>query len=167
MSSSVQTLYMTKQIRDGFEALDVQMWQSLCQQAKTEIGDSVEHLFLIIDMARHNECGVLDIIKTGRVCSGQKAVNEKFIEGLMSSLADGDEVATSHASTRVLDLTCEESDADSGSYEETSQEYNANPTSAEAYEIDGFVVADDDADDKVNLKKSKKLKRRLELVSQE
>jgi len=50
-------------------------------------------------------------------------------------------------STGVLDLTCDE-DSESGSYEETDEvndgyyEYDADPNSAEAYEIDGFVVPD-------------------------
>jgi len=45
-------------------------------------------------------------------------------------------------STGVLDLTADES---SGSYEEDGYyEYDADPNSAEAYEIDGFVVPDDE-----------------------
>jgi len=178
MSSVTQTLYMTKMIRAGFEAADVNLWQSLLQQAKTDIGDSHHYLFLLLDMARHNKCDVLEVVKTGRVCSGQKSVNEKFIDSLLNCVASPkDEVGD--ASTGVLDLTADEELSDSASYEETSEPYNDNPNSAEAYEIDGFVVEDhvsqpeddDDIVDKMDgLKKKPKkrlLKRKLSLIPEE
>jgi len=178
MSSVTQTVYMTKMIREGFEAADVNLWQSLLQQAKTDIGDSHEYVFLLLDMARHNKCGVLEIVKTGRVCSNEKAVNEKFMNALFHAVAsDTEEAQDSVKSTKVLDLTCDEEL--SGSYEETSEPYNDNPNSAEAYEIDGFVVEDhvsqpDDDDDIVDKmdglkKKTKKrlLKRKLSLIPEE
>jgi len=193
MSSVNQTVYMTKMIRAGFEAADVNMWQALLQQAKTNIGESHTFVFLLLDMARHNKCDVLEIIKTGRVCSEQKAVNDKFMHALMNCVNDETD-NTVHVEatvggkqvTGVLDLTCDEelSESDSHSYEETSEEYNANPTSAEAYELDGFVVEDhhsdpdEDNDDgadalkrfggaSVHLKKPRKLKRRLETIAEE
>lgn len=146
MSSNQQVLYTTEKIRAGYEAADVTLWQSLLQQAKTEQGDSIKHLFLILDMARHNECDVLDIVKTGRVCSGYKTIDDKFMFVLTNCMNDvtEEEVTVIHGSTKVLDLTCDESSVSSSShsYEETSEQYNANPTSGEAYEIDGFVVED-------------------------
>lgn len=177
MSSVTQTLYMTKMIRAGFEAADVNLWQSLLQQAKTDIGDSHHYLFLLLDMARHNKCDVLEVVKTGRVCSGQKSVNEKFMDGLLNCMAS-DPVQRSDNTSGVLDLTAEEDLSDSASYEETSEPYNDNPNSAEAYEIDGFVVNDDDDDDKESfdstgkqpvLKAVKKrlLKRKLTLIDEE
>lgn len=147
MSSVTQTVYMTKMIREGFEAADVQLWQSLLQQAKTDIGDSHTYLFLLLDMARHNKCHVMEIVKTGRVCSEQKNINEKFMQALHECLTeDVETVKVGESSTKVLDLTCDEEPSESGSYEETSREYNDNPTSAEAYEIDGFVVEDHDSE---------------------
>jgi len=164
-------LYLTKKIREGFEKADVDMFAALCQQCKTDIGRSREYMFLLLDMAKHNDdCDVLEIVKTGRVCSSQNSINDKFIDALILAVASDDERDTS---TKVLDLTCDEelSESSSGSYEETSEPrggdsyYNDNPTSAEAYEIDGFVVPDDDADvdDKPNglLKKSQGVKRKL------
>jgi len=151
MSSNQQVVYMTNKIREGYEAADVTMWQALLQQAKTESGDSVRFLFLILDMAQHNECDVLDIVKTGRVCSSSKTIDQKFADALMHCMDTPDddfEVTTTgsiqrYPSAKVLDLTCdEESSGSSHSYEETSEQYNDNPTSAEAYEIDGFVVPD-------------------------
>jgi len=152
-------------IRAGYEAADVQMWQALCQQAKCDTGNSHEHLYLLLDMANHNKCHVLDVVKTGRVSSNQKHINETFIASLMAAVDDDDddEVHISKPSTQILDLTCHEVLSESGSYEE---EYNDNPTSNEAYEIDGFVVpdhislsGDDDDDDKPS--PSRKLKRKI------
>jgi len=163
--SHFQNLYLTKMIRAGYEKSDVDLFAALCQQCKTDIGKSREYMFLLLDMAQHNKCDVLDIVKTGRVCSNQKAINDKFIDAVIHAVdSDGE----GQPSTGVLDLTAEESL--SGSYEETSQEYNDRPTSNEAYEIDGFVVEDDDDGDRADkapLTKSRKLKRRLEITSQE
>jgi len=144
---------MTSKIREGYEAADVTMWQQLLQSAKTESGDSVRLLFLILDMAKHNECDVLDIVKTGRVCSGSKTIDQKFADALMHCVDTPDEddcdppimggTLPRHTGVSVLDLTCdEESSGSSHSYEEASEPYNDNPTSNEAYEIDGFVVED-------------------------
>ena len=148
MSSVTQTVYLTKMIREGFEKADVDMWQALCQQCKTDIGKSHEHMFLLLDMARHNDCSVLDIVKTGRVCSEQRSINDKFIDAVLNSVASDDEGV---AGTKVLDLTAEEEL--SGSYEETDDKYIDAPTSNEAYEIDGFVVEDHDSDADVSDKK--------------
>jgi len=158
MTSNPQTVFMTKMIREGYEAADVTMWQSLLQKAKTDFAVH-DFVFLLLDMARHNKVNVLDIVKTGRVCSEQKTINQPFIDAILNAVASDDEC---ESKPRVLDLTCEESSL-SGSYEETSEPYNDNPTSAEAYEIDGFVVADDDdVDDKP---KKRLLKRKLVLES--
>jgi len=170
-------LYLTKKIREGFEKEDVDMFAALCQQCKTDVGDSRDYMFMLLDMARHNKCDVLEIIKTGRVCSGQKSINEKFIDALLNAVASDDE---RDASTGVLDLTAEEelSDESSGSYEETSEPRDDRPSSRDAYLIDDWCVADivhDDKDEEeparpvTELGKPKKrvLKRRVELVSQE
>lgn len=141
--------YTTDMIRKGFEKHHVDMWQSLCQQAKTDHGKSREFLFIILDMARHNNCDVLDVVKTGEVCSKQKVIDEKFMYGLtnMVNHDSDDEVEIVKSRSGVLDLTAEEELTDSGSYEE-EEGYGPfdddRPTSADAYEIDGFVVADDD-----------------------
>lgn len=148
MSSVTQTVYLTKMIREGFEKADVDMWQALCQQCKTDIGKSHEYMFLLLDMARHNNCSVLDIVKTGRVTSEQRSINDKFIDAVFSAVASDDEGV---ASTKVLDLTAED---ESGSYEETDEKYLDAPTSNEAYEIDGFVVEDHDSEPEVTEKKA-------------
>jgi len=165
MSSVTQTTYMTKMIREGFEKADVDLWQALCQQCKTDIGNSHEYMFILLDMARHNDCGVLDVVKTGRVSCKERVINAAFMASLHSCMASDDEVEIGKSSAGVLDLTCEES----GSYEETDEKYLDAPTSAEAYEIDGFVVpdhhsegADDDVDDK-----PRKLKRRLATITED
>jgi len=158
MTSNPQTIFMTKMIREGYEAADVTMWQSLLQKAKTDFACH-EFVFLLLDMARHNKVNVLDIVKTGRVCSEQKTINQPFIDAILNAVASDDE---GESKPRVLDLTCDESSL-SGSYEEEEKGFyddiDDNPTSAEAYEIDGFVVADDDdVDDKP---KKRLLKRKL------
>jgi len=130
MTSPHQYAYLTKMIRAGYEKADVDMFAALCQQAKTDIGESREYLFVLLDMARHNDCDVLDVVKTGRTCSGQKAINKAFMDAVFKAVSSDDD--DSEPSTKVLDLTCEESLEDSGSYEEEP----TNPTSAEAYAID-------------------------------
>jgi len=130
MSSPHQYAYLTKMIRAGYEKADVDMFAALCQQAKTDIGESREYLFLLLDMSRHNDCDVMDVVKTGRTCSGQKNINAAFMEAVFNAVASDDE--HSEPSTKVLDLTCEESLEESGSYEEEPE----HPTSAEAYAID-------------------------------
>jgi len=181
MSSVTQTVFLTKMIREGFEKADVDLWQSLLQQAKTNIGDSHTYVFLLLDMARHNKVNVLEIVKTGRVCSNEKVVNDKFMTALLHAVDVDEEVRVSKSATGVLDLTCEEelSHSGSGSYEETSQPFNDNPTSAEAYEIDGFVVPDhesESAEDSVerksglwhiNKQKKRLLKRKIDISEQE
>jgi len=184
MSSVTQTVYMTKMIRAGFEAADVNLFQALCQQCKTDIGESRNFMFLLLDMARHNKVDVLEIVKTGRVCSEQRTINEKFIDALLNAVnSDDEQVTVGKSSTGVLDLTADEelSHESSGSYEETSDNfYNDNPTSAEAYEIDGFVVpdhhsqpVDDDDDDKLQAPAGQKhklkrlLKRKLSVIPEE
>jgi len=168
MSSVTQTTYMTKMIREGFEKADVDLWQALCQQCKTDIGNSHEYMFVLLDMARHNDCGVLDVVKTGRVSCKERVINAAFMASLHACMASDDEVDIGKSSTKVLDLTCDES----GSYEETDEppvEYYENPTSNEAYEIDGFVVPDhksEDADDDVD-DKPRKLKRRLATITED
>jgi len=174
--------YTTRMIREGFEKHHVDMWHALCQQAKTDVGKSREYLFILLDMARHNDCDVLDIIKTGEVCSKQKNINEKFMSGLTHCLVSDDEVEIIKPGTGVLDLTAEEELAESGSYEEEGEgpfDHDDNPTSADAYEIDGFVVADhqspehsdddndNDEEDKLPLNKARKLKRRLSTITED
>lgn len=155
MTSTLQSpkiAYLEARIRDGFTSEDVRLWQSLCRQCETELGESVQFMWTIMDIARHNKSSVLDVIKTGRLCSDQKAVNEKFMQALFLAVSDDndlpdevddDDDVDDKPAVKVLDLTAEESL--SGSYEETSEKYydsNDNPTSAQAYEIDGFVVED-------------------------
>jgi len=79
----------------------------LAQQAKIDIGESREYLFLLLDMSRHNDCGVIDNVKTGRTCSAQKNINAAFMEAVLNAVASDDD--DSDPSTTILDLTCEES----------------------------------------------------------
>jgi len=175
MTAITSTAFLTKKIREGYEKADVDMWQALCQQCKMDIGNSIEHMYVIIDMAKHNECDVLDVVKTGRVSSGQKAVNETFISSLFECMLndDDDEEPVRVTKAGVLDLTAE---SESGSYEETEQpaEYYDNPTSNEAYEIDGFVVNEDEcphgiatSDACSKCSKKRRLKRKLPTIKEE
>jgi len=154
--TSIKTSYLENSIRRGFTSEDVRLWQALCRQCETNIGDSHKYLHFILDVAKHNGVDALDIIKTGRLCSDQKAVNQKFIEALMLAVYDGDgddddnDVDDKAAVKAVLDLTA---DDDEGSYEEEGEgpfDYarDDNPNSADAYEIDGFVVEDDEPAEK-------------------
>jgi len=173
MTTNSTWAFLTKKIREGYEKADVDMWQALCQQCKMDIGNSIEHMYVIIDMAKHNECDVLDIIKTGRVSSGQKAINEAFINSLLSCIPD-DEEPVGVTKAGVLDLTAK---SESGSYEETDEppvEYYDNPTSNEAYEIDGFVVNEDEcphgiatSDACSKCSKKRRLKRKLPTIKEE
>jgi len=139
---SAKTRYLEKKIREEYTSADVGIWQGLCRQCETEVGDSIDHMYVILDMAKHNDVQPLDIIKCGRVASGQTAVNGRFMECLIKEMY-GDEVDNDVKG--VLDLTAEEEEL-SGSYEETDEKYLDAPTSNEAYEIDGFVVPDEEAD---------------------
>jgi len=149
--TSIKTSYLENSIRRGFTSEDVRLWQALCRQCETNIGDSHKCMHFILDVAKHNDVDALDIIKTGRLCSEQKSVNQKFIEALMLAVYDGDgedadvDVDDKKAAKSVLDLTADE---DEGSYEEDEGEgtfdyaRDDTPNSADAYEIDGFVVED-------------------------
>jgi len=150
--TSTKTSYLESSIRRGFTSEDVRLWQALCRQCETNIGDSHKYMHFILDVAKHNDVEALDIIKTGRLCSEQKSVNQKFIEALMLAVCDDgdaadvdDDVDDKQAVKAVLDLTADE---DSGSYEEEERkgpfDHDDTPNSAEAYEIDGFVVHDDE-----------------------
>ena len=169
MSSVTANLYLSKSIRAGFEKEDVDMFAALCQQCKTDIGDSRDYMFYLLDMARHNKCDVLEIVKTGRVCSAQNRINEKFIDSVFHAVHSDDE---RDASTGVLDLTAEEelSDESSGSYEETSEPGSSRPSSRDAYLIDDWCVADivhpdeELTEDKIQEKPKKRLlKRKIEI----
>jgi len=126
------------------------------------LGDSIKYMFTVLDIAKHNQVGPLDIVKMGRLCSEQKNVNQKFMEALLLAVySDGEEEeregpfdddadadVDDKKPVKVLDLTADDDDL-SGSYEATSEKYydhNDNPTSHQAYEIDGFVVEDDEAE---------------------
>jgi len=161
--SSTKTTYLENSIRKGFTSEDVRMWQALCRQCELEVGDSIKYMFTVLDIAKHNQVGPLDIVKMGRLCSEQKNVNQKFMEALLLAVySDGEEEegegpfdddadadVDDKKPVKVLDLTADDDDDLSGSYEETSEKYydtNDNPTSHQAYEIDGFVVEDDEAE---------------------
>ena len=137
---SAKTRYLEQKIREDYTSADVALWQGLCRQCETEVGDSIDHMYVILDMAKHNEVNVLDIIKCGRVASGQKAVNGRFMECLITEMYGDDADDGAQESKSVLDLTADEEL--SGSYEETDEKYIDDPNSNEAYEIDGFVVED-------------------------
>jgi len=145
MSLTPKQVYTENKIRLGYSSLDVGLWQALCRQAEMEAGNSINNLYRIIDLAKHTESDVLDMISAGRTLSGQKSVNEKFMAALINSMASDDEGVTAGPD---VDLTAEEELSSSGSYEETSEPSSGSRlTSAECYQIDGFVVADDDDDD--------------------
>jgi len=159
MTSSTKTTYLENRIRDGFTSEDVRLWQALCRQCEMEVGDSVKYMRVILDLAHHNDCGPLDLIKTGRICSEQKNVNQKFMEALMLSVySDGEDIDADipaddvfeEKPTKVLDLTADD-DLSSASYEEEEGEgpfdddRDDTPNSKDAYEIDGFVVEDVEA----------------------
>lgn len=138
---SAKTRYLEQKIREEYTSADVALWQGLCRQCETEVGESTDFMLTILDMAKNYEgCAPLDIIKMGRIASGQNAVNGKFMESLIKEMYGDDE----EKGESVLDLTAEEEL--SGSYEETDEKYLDAPTSNEAYEIDGFVVPDEEAD---------------------
>lgn len=137
-----KTKYLEERIRDGYSSEDVRMWQALCELAKTEVGPSVQHLWTIVDMAKNTHCDVLDIVKTGRMVSEQKNINEKFMRALFMAVASEDEEGEGPfdddaAAEKVIDLTCEEELSDSGSYEEEPDGKRCD--SATCYAIDDEV----------------------------
>lgn len=147
--TSTKTTYLEHSIRNGFTSEDVRLWQALCRQCETAVGDSRKFMHFILDLAKHNEVDPLEIIKTGRLCSGQKAVNQRFIEALTLAVYEDDDGADDDIDDKaaiksVLDLTAD--DDDSASYETEGEgpfDRDDNPNSADAYEIDGFVVQDE------------------------
>jgi len=166
--TSNKTSFLEASIRKGFTSEDVRLWQALCRQCETDVADSHKWMHFILDMAKHNSEPALQIIHTGRELSGEKAINQKFIQALILAVCSDDEDEDDKAAAKVLDLTADEELSESGSYEETSKgfyddieeayDYIDNPSSADAYEIDGFVVADDEpeAKDTRILRKSSK-----------
>jgi len=143
--TSAKTNYLESTIRDGYTSEDVRMWQALCRQCETEVGDSVKYMWTILDIAQHNSCGPIGIISMGRDVCDQKNVNQKFMEALLLAVYEPDE-----KEPKVLDLTADDEDL-SGSYEEEEGEgpfdddRDDNPNSKDAYEIDGFVVEDENS----------------------
>ena len=134
--TSTKTKYLEDRIRDGYTSEDVRMWQMLCEQAKTEVGASIHHMWTIIDIAKHTHSDVLDVIKCGRTVSEQKNVNEKFIGSLLLAVSEDEPF-----------LECDEELSASGSYEE-------NLDSAEQGEP---VVDDEAADDDASTEPAGKL----------
>ena len=149
--TSAKTNYLETTIRDGYTSEDVRMWQALCRQCETEVGDSIKYMWTILDIAQHNSCAPIGIISMGRNVSDQKNVNQKFMEALLLAVyepneKDEDDVPPAK-NPKVLDLTADDDDL-SGSYEEEEGEgpfdddRDDTPNSKDAYEIDGFVVED-------------------------
>ena len=149
--TSAKTNYLENTIRDGYTSEDVRMWQALCRQCETEVGDSIKYMWTILDIAQHNTCGPIGIISMGRAVCDQKNVNQKFMEALLLSVYEPDDTDQDgfppEKHPKVLDLTADDEEL-SGSYEEEEGEgpfdyaRDDNPNSADAYEIDGFVVPD-------------------------
>jgi len=151
VSLTAKQRYTEMKIRQGYSSLDVNLWQALCRQCEMEVGASVAYMARIIELAKHTNADVLDIVSTGRQLSAQKNINDKFMLALDNALSSEDESdEAKHAVKQVLDLTAdEELSSDSASYEETSEPGSAGSrlNSNECYEIDGFVVPDDKDDD--------------------
>ena len=152
--TSAKTNYLESTIRDGYTSEDVRMWQALCRQCETEVGDSVKYMWTILDIAQHNSCGPIGIISMGRDVCDQKNVNQKFMEALLLAVYEPDDKDQDgfplEKHPKVLDLTADDEDL-SGSYEEEEGEgpfdddRDDTPNSKDAYEIDGFVADDGDA----------------------
>jgi len=193
-TTNVKQLYMERMIRKGYSSADVTMWQSLLRSCEIDEPLAISHLSALLDLASHLKCSHLDLIKTGReLAPKEKRVTEAFLKAIFL-MVDEDEFAdhvdanksvnvktrpggngdsgtvNKPALPKVLDLTADDDDESSASYEETSEPgsdhwtYNQNPTSAEAYEIDGFVVPDEEATPPV-MRRS--LKRRQEISCEE
>jgi len=156
MTSSVKQNYLEARIRDGYSSEDVRMWQALCEQAKTEVGPSVGHLWTIIDIAKNTHCDVLDVVKMGREVSEQKNINEKFMRAIFLAVAS-DEDDDDVDAPKVIDLTAHEELSDSGSYDDAEP---ARLTSAACYDID-----DDLGSDSQRAAQSSGVKRKLTLES--
>jgi hypothetical protein len=161
------TVFLEQMIKDGYSMLSVTMWRGLLRRVETQEGDSCEYLWRILDIGKHLDANPVSVIHTTITNNPKlKTIDEDFMKCLFLLVSSDDENDADEDiddKPKVLDLTADESL--SGSYEETSQEYNDNPTSAEAYELDGFVVEDHDSESE----KPKKLKRKLKhtQISQE
>jgi len=151
--TTTKTKYLEDSIRNGYTSEDVRMWQALCEQAKTEIGPSVYHLWTVIDIAKNTHCDVLDVIKMGRVVSEQKNVNEKFMRAVFMSMASQDDGPE-----------CEEELSDSGSYE---TEGNERLTSATCYDIDDDVTDKTDPPTRVSSTPSAGKRKHLASIPEE
>jgi len=152
--TSAKTNYLESTIRDGYTSEDVRMWQALCRQCETEVGDSVKYMWTILDIAQHNSCGPIGIISMGRDVCDQKNVNQKFMEALLLAVHEPDDKDQDgfplEKHPKVLDLTADDEDL-SGSYEEEGEgpfddDRDDTPNSKDAYEIDGFVTEDHDSE---------------------
>ena len=152
MSNGI-TEYNTRMIRAGFEAADVNMFGALCNAAKIDKDNSRQYMYVLLDIAQQNGDDVIAVVKMGRELSGEKVINDKFMCAVYNAVSsdgeDEDDVTINVPRTptaRVLDLTADDDD-DSGSYETTGEDHEDRPSSKDAYEIDGFVVEEDEGQD--------------------
>lgn len=102
-------------VREGGTLWDATMWRKWCDKVKFGYNQYTEANLKFLNLCEHLECTPWALIKLGRELYAFRDWGTNEIQFLMDHLVVSD---------------------NEGSYEETDEPYNANPTSAEAYDID-------------------------------
>lgn len=108
-----------KAIENGYTTTDAIWWRRFAEEVKFDPVGTAEDVILLFEMAKKCQCSPVGLVHFGRTTYGFKQFGH-------------DEICTLR--DNMLDFV--DSDREEGEYEETSQAYNDNPSSAEAYEID-------------------------------
>lgn len=117
--------FQTQVISDGCTATDGAWWRKYCDDFKMNFRSQRMAMHTLLELCFRCSCEPWQLIKLGRQNYGFTKFTDHEILVLRDNLLDDGE-------------PCE--GEEDGSYEETSEPYNSNPNSEEAYEIDDDVA---------------------------
>lgn len=106
-------------VSEGYTVTDAIWWRRFVEEFKYSPLVYIDAMKLLCAMALKCKCHPVGLVHFGRTTYGFKQFGVEEVIALRDNMLD------------FVD-----SDLEEGEYEETSQEYNDNPSSAEAYEID-------------------------------
>lgn len=149
-----------KAVVNGYSTIDATWFRRFMEEVKFDPVMYSHDVIELFEMSNRCGCSPVGLIHFGRTTYGFKCFGRAEIHHLKEHmLADQEGGVESGEAANEDDVG-----DDSGSYEETEEPYNPNPTSGEAYEIDddegvaaatsrgkrkaATVDVDDDVDDK-------------------
>lgn len=118
--------FQTQVISDGCTATDGAWWRKYCDDFKMNFRGQRMAMHTLLELCFRCSCEPWQLIKLGRQNYGFTKFTDREILVLRDNLLDDGEPC--------------EGEQEDGSYEETSEPYNSNPNSEEAYEIDDDVA---------------------------